>query len=311
MHKKLQFIAIAERIVQHWLNIQFFKLFVKRLLFHETKRPMPMIGSLILTLLTFETGECSFEELLYSGRAFALAGSVAGVNLGVESLFINPSGLLADSSGFEWLGSFYHPYEIAEINVGCFSTGYRRGKGAAAAGFTHLGNDLYHEHQICLGIARSFYHSIDMGAAIRYGTVAVQKYGQTRVILLDVGWRLHLSARCDAGGAIKNLTRTTIGRKREPAPQQMVVGFAIRARNDLQIFASLSKDVITELDVRCGIYYQPVKSLSFFCGAGEQPERFSLGFSIHILQFHFDYGFSQHIDLGTTHMAAIRFGRGD
>jgi hypothetical protein len=304
MHSNLQFDKKAALQLQQ--NIHFFTLFVKQLVFFSKRRAL-LGRSFFFLCILIKAGACSFEDFDTGVRAASLAGGVVALHLGAESLFYNPAGLMLPSTGLEALLSFGHPYEINELSLGQISAASIRRRMAIGVAVQHFGNAVYRENQFCLGAAYHTAYHFDVGMSLRYGNLSIQNYGQDGAVMLDAGVLSELSRFVSWGVAIKNINRAVIGRCREPLPQIFATGLSIHPRHDLQLLFELNKDVRFRLDMRCGLMYQPLKVVSFRAGVGNEPERFSLGFSLHLPHLRIDYSFSRHIDLGITHMAAAAF----
>ena len=301
MHKSLQ-LTKAVAGLQH--NIQYFGQFVKHFLC-DTKLFKSAGRSLLFAKMLCSVALAGFEDLDYGARGVGLAGAVSAAALGAESFGYNPAGLLVDPAGMQAVVSYAHPFEFNELTLGQVAMVYGRNNRAVGGGLLHFGNALYGEHQFCAGAAVRLPRLLTVGVAGRYGNLSIRNYGQSSALMVDLGLRAELSRLVSWGAAVKNINGAVIGREREPLPQIFSVGLAVRPRDELQLLFDFNKDIRFRLDLRCGLVYQPLKTLSLRAGVADQPRRFALGLSVHVRRLRFDYAYLRHLELGDTHMAAI------
>ena len=285
-------------------NIKLFQQFVKRIV-SPTKRYVGRIRSgFFILFLGTEFTYASVEDMAFSARFVAMANAGVAWRIGADCIFVNPAALHR-TCAFDIHFFYTKPFGLKELHSGNVAARMTRGRLAAGIGAQFYGNDLYREHQFLAALAFSLSTALSIGITSRYCTVSIQHYGQTGSLLMDVGLVAGLGEKAKLGFSAKNVNNAKIGTQREPLPNVLTLGASVAPLTNCVVNFDLNKDIRFPLDVRCGVSYNTFSILALRIGAGSEPTRFCAGFSVFCFQCRIDYAFSNHCDLGLTHMFSI------
>lgn len=287
-----------------FLNILFLLYRIKSIVTIH-KRNVPCIRSAILFIFFIPSlGSASFEDMEVGARSSGLAGAVAALSQGSESLAYNPAAL-TPSTPVDVLLSYNKPFSIPDLHNGCAAASFAFRK-LRVGGLIHsFGNEAYQETQFAVSSAINLLDGVSGGIALRYADLSITGYGHAGAFLIDVGSVARLSPFVQWGFVLKNVNYAHIGSSREPLPQIYATGVSLRPSEPVLLNVDVYKDCRFPLDVRCGVEYSPLPVLSLRTGVGNEPTRFCFGFSLHLKFITFDYSVCHHTDLGLTHMMAV------
>ncbi|MCS6989722.1 MAG: helix-hairpin-helix domain-containing protein [Chloroherpetonaceae bacterium] len=255
------------------------------------------------------------EKLDVGARAIALGGAFTGLANSSATLFYNPAGAMLIPYRE---ASFFHarPYGLKELDYLTFSyvepSLLPRQYGAFGVLAKRYGFELYNEIMFGIAYANSFEKKFLYGVGLNYQRAFIKNYGSAGAIGVSVGALGLISESLLIGVAAHNLNAPTMGVSREELAQTYAVGLSYKALSNLLLVVDAEKDVRFPLNLKGGIEYRPVSSVSFRVGFSSEPSRFSGGVGAHYALLDLDYAFSTHRDLGLTHhlSVSLRFGSG-
>jgi len=257
---------------------------------------------LLLLLISFEC----FAQINPGGaRQIALSRSNIASNDDVFSLFNNPAGLSFINS--RELGVYYSPapFELKELSnafgVYCEPTEY----GNFSGGFSIYGFELYKETQLALGYGRRVSNNFFVGITTIYRNISIKNYGSKGVFLFNLGAIAKINEKFGFGFAAENITRTTVNKESNQIPTVFWIGGYAKFVKELTFNLALQKELEQNPSIRIGAEYQLLDFIQLRFGVSDEPRTYSTGLGIIYEFLQFDYAFSSHPDLGSTHQFGI------
>lgn len=257
---------------------------------------------LILMLIPYNL---TIAQLKPSARESALSFSDIASSQNVFATFYNPSVLTGVKSAI--IGISYYPslYGLKELSTGYFSFIYPNEFCSAAAGIMIYGFELYKETQFTVSLSKLFYNNYSFGITAIYKHLSIKNYGSKGFFIFNLGSNVTLSKYFNLGFLIENFTRTTINNESNQFPIAFSAGIHFKPIDDVNIFASINKELNYELSLRTGIEYYILNYLALRIGTTNQPEGFSGGFGFAYKLISIDYASIYYLDLGITHQFSL------
>jgi len=246
----------------------------------------------------------ALEDMPIGAKPLGMAGAYCGSVQTPENLFYNPASIWVNS-GINVYAFTARLYGLKELRYNSFSSTFYFRNTTYGVGIQTFGNTKYKENVFCVGVAKNFFKSIYLGAAIRYGLVNIKGYGQKGTIMVDLGGVVMFSTKMNWGWAIRNAGFSKIGRLGEKIPQMIISGFMFSPVRDITLNIDIYKESRFPVDYRSGVEMKVIKYLTLRTGIGTEPYRFSAGFSIIINDFSIDYAFNTHPYLELSHFFTI------
>jgi hypothetical protein len=259
---------------------------------------------LLLFLFHVRTINAAFEDLPAGARSLGMASAFTAVAEGSESLLTNPAGL-AQSSDASLCLFYSRPFGLQELTYEIITSVLPTRFGNWGLGFQGFGNTLYRESTAVIGWSHHLHHKFYFGIGIRSATLRIEKYGSDNAFIFDTGCILKLANHCQWGVSVSNLFQSRIGKNEEPLPQIMRTGLCYRPFQGILFSIEIDKDVRYPIETRAGAEICPLSLLTLRFGFGREPDFFSAGFGLTWKYCIFDYAFTTHPVLGTTHQASV------
>ncbi len=259
---------------------------------------------LLLTLFHAHTIDAAFEDLPAGARSLGMASAFTAVAEGSESLFINPAGL-AQSSNASLCLFYSRPFGLQELRYETVTSILPTRFGSWGFGVQDFGNTLYRENTAVIGWSHHVHQKFYFGIGFRLARLRIEKYGSDNALIFDTGCILKLTDHCQWGVSVSNLFQSRIGKKEEPLPQIMRTGFCYRPLQGILFSVEMDKDVRYSIETRAGAEIRPLSSVALRFGFGREPDFFSAGLGLTWKYCIFDYAFTTHPVLGTTHQASV------
>lgn len=258
---------------------------------------------LFLVMLFSHPLLAAFERHGQSARFHALAGAGCASTQDPSLMSINPASTFGPHAIY--IQTSYANLFNAGIHSSLLQGTLKINKHMVNIALSALGNDLYQEHMLGVGLCKAIHSSLNIGINSRVGRLAIKNYGQQTTAMLDVGLQAALFKNIHIGTAAHNILGAKIGR--EYLPQSMQGGVYGQLSSNITLYLDIYKDIDFQSDIRCGTEYQPFQSLTLRFGTGTQPSRIAAGFDIQWSRWHIEYGFNSHVALGFTHQFAFSY----
>lgn len=257
---------------------------------------------LILALHGLTVG--GFEQTEAGARPASLGGAYTGLANDVWAIFYNPGGL-ANLRERE-ASMFYTPcqFGLSELSLTAAALGVSTGFGAFGFAARRYGFDLYREVSYTVSYANKV-SGVAVGANLNYHTVAIQNYGSSGTIGIDVGTLLRISNRVQWGIAAKNINSPTIGVSREPLPQTFTAGVAYLPAARVSLTLDYVKETGWDPSLKGGFECWIIDAVALRMGVSNEPSEYAGGIGIKYRNFQVDYAFSMHQELGMTHQWSV------
>ncbi|MBS1271652.1 MAG: hypothetical protein MAGBODY4_00784 [Candidatus Marinimicrobia bacterium] len=180
--------------------------------------------------------------------------------------------------------------------------------GTVGLGVDFFGNQEYAESQYMAGIARQWNENGAFGLLIRAFSLDISNYGNANSLAIDAGtsWRITESLQWELGYG--NLTQSTIGRSKEPLPQQIFSAVEYSPKDYLSTRLSVVHDLRYPVRYRAGVGYAPFTWIEFAALLSTEPVRAQIGTTITWKMIHVQYTATIHSVLPVTHRFGLLFG---
>ena len=284
-------------------NILFFADFVKFFLIN--KRIWNGFRSVSFIVLVWTCAVHGVFEDMESSRILSVGGAAVAWNVGVESILVNPAGIFNPEMRQVQI-SYSKPFNIAELHRGWLAARFTQNHWSWAGGIHVTSAKGYQEHVLILATAHAVSEGLYLGISLRRAGLRISNYGVAGAWMVDMGILFKIIPQLWYGACLVNATESGISNN-ERAPCHFQTGLRFESEKHLLFTFDLYKDVRFPVDIRCGIFYAPTKSVGFSVGVGTEPLRMCGGISVALRRGRFDYACSRHSDLGLTHVYTTSF----
>ncbi|MGB2869393.1 MAG: hypothetical protein WBD36_13140 [Bacteroidota bacterium] len=179
--------------------------------------------------------------------------------------------------------------------------------GVVGFSLQQFGFDLYREATVRTGLAVAADDNLAVGLTLRATRFSIEGYGAVTRTALDAGILCRASQEINLGASLVNLTGTTIGNFGERLPRILCIGTSYQHADGFLFTLELEQDVMYPLSIKGGIQQKLIDLLSLRIGAANNPDKFTIGFSVDYEGCEIGYAAYSHLDLGWTHQFEVTF----
>lgn len=233
----------------------------------------------------------AYTDVAISDDAFSVFSNIAGtaqLNWREAAFFYSPAPF-----GLKELASFslayVEPFNFGNISLGANTYGY----------------ELLRENFFTLGYSKNFSKKIFLGATLNLYSILIKGYGTDNSFGINFGSLAYITEEIRLGFAANNINRATYGREKSQIPSSFNIGFSYAPLTQAVFSFATIKELDKDISANFGVEFYPI---DFFClrsGFSSNPQQYFFGLGVSYSYFSFDYSFSYHNDLGSTH--AISF----
>ncbi len=244
-------------------------------------------------------------------------------------------GIGADASGMSSVGvSLFDPIFVPFINPATrfrtpgwrLSTAYSRRFGMKelahvgfsfsgscrdfllSAGAERFGNDLYGEELVVLGLGFPLAASTRVGIAARIHRLRIEGYGSAWTPGLDWAWYSEPADLFRIGAVWRNVNMPRLGASGTKLPSGLIVGVSGTFSKRMTYSVEGRKAWAREVDSGFGFAFLVSRELILRVGYRRETGEYSLGSTLHLPLFRWDYAISVHTVLGITHYFTLSTG---
>lgn len=258
-------------------------------------------------VLLLRTIPLAAQSLPVGTRSLGMGGTYVALANSADAIFTNPGGL-AQVRGLELSLFYQRPFGLRSLNYGALALSAPFAGFTGGIGLTALGNELYGEQSLTAAVSRSYGRRLFFGGSISYLRTNIKGYGSAGSPMVNLGAVFDISPAVRFGFAALNLNRSR--RAGEPLPRSLTAGLAVRPDPRFILSFEVYRDVRFDEEFRFGAEAQPLPALALRVGAGNHPDRFSVGLGVRAGRFRVDYALFTHNDLGATHQVSLTIGGG-
>jgi len=261
--------------------------------------------SFVALLMLGHPAFAAFESYTPGARSIGMGGvSVALVN-NEWAAFANPGVL--NSLQQRSISVFFspQPFGLKELSRGSFSYVEPTSVGRFGLSGSRFGFALYRETALGVSYGNSVSDAFEYGLTLTYYSLIIQNYGTDWTLGVDVGALVHISDQVSSGFAAFNVNAPTIGTANEKLPQVYSTGIAYQPIPEATLGIALVKDIRFPTEFHVGLEYAIFDVVALRGGLTNEPATMNAGVGISYSFVKFDYAFSSHVDLGTTHDLSI------
>lgn len=247
----------------------------------------------------------AFERLPYAGRGVALGFASASLPGCPWGVWHNPAALnvrAAQSVSVSYIPGVFGITELSHASA-VYTQPFTFG--TMGVGASRFGFNLYRETRLAVSASTSVNDFVHAGITLNYYNVSIQNYGAAAAPGLDAGLMIEISDELWWGSFVGNVTGTAIGGSREKIPQLFSTGITFSPVREALLTAGLSKDIRHPVQVGAGFEYSFLDMFAARIGTSTEPAMLTAGVGITVAFGRFDYGFSSHSLLGSTHTISL------
>ncbi len=251
------------------------------------------------------TAYAALENNGRGAKAVAFSNAFVAVADNSWAVGYNPAGLAQLRA---WQASaFFVPQQfgLPELRTMAASASVHIQPGTVGVVVDRFGFDLYNTTSLALGYGFYLAPTLAIGAAVNFERIAIERYGSAINTTCDIGLLGWPTPELSLGFSLKNLTAATIGDQHERLPQYAFCGFSYTPSRDFLLTVEFEKDPRFPWCIKGGIEKTFWSLLSFRCGVGNNPAKFSAGLAVSFARIEFGYAGYSHSDLGWTHQIEI------
>ena len=262
---------------------------------------------MVLIVLTPEISRAAFERMGIGADVCGM--SVIGVSQ-VDPLFVPFTNPASDHSCEGWSFSTFYSrrYNMRELTHISFSFSMAGRKVLWSFGGEKFGSDLYSEELAVLGMGFPFTGKTRIGFAARLHRLRIQGYGEAFAPGFDVAWFSTPVEKLQIGAVWRNLNRPELGSSGTEVPSGLIVGLGGRVTKHLAWTVEGSRAMAGLEGVGFGFAFTVSRPLMMRMGYRRESGEYSLGMTLHLPLFRWDYAFSIHPVLGTSHYFSLTLG---
>ncbi len=180
--------------------------------------------------------------------------------------------------------------------------------GSFSANALHFGDRNYNEQRIGLGYARSFGPELSIGMQFNFLGLRIPGYGNRQVFTADVGMRYQPVNDLLLGIRVFNPFRVGMAESAgEEVPVLFSVGAGYAPADGLTLSLQADKSLNDPLQIRAGLEYAILESLSLRAGLSTSPPTLHFGLGIPMKKLDINVGSSLHPLLGFSTTIGIAY----
>ncbi len=199
----------------------------------------------------------------------------------------------------------YNMRDLTHMSLSFSATG---GRILWSLGGEKFGNDIYSEELAVLGMGFPVTGRTRMGFAVRLHRLRIQGYGEAFAPGFDAAWFSMPIENLQFGVVWRGLNRPELGSSSIKVPSGLIVGLGGSFTDRIMWTVEGNRTIVTGGGVGFGFAYNVSRPLKVRMGYRRETGEYSLGTTLHLSLFRWDYAFSFHPVLGTTHYFTISLG---
>lgn len=233
-------------------------------------------------------------------------GGISSIDSKEWAVFNNPAGLasvktISSVAGYQTILNF-SPFN--SVMVG-FSTPYPIG--TVAIGVSRFGDQLFNTQTVNLGFARKI-GIMSIGLKTNILQVNIDGFGKRSVFVSEIGGLTDLAPTLTLGTHIYNFTQSLISpNTSEKIPTIVRLSLDYHPTDPLNVYAEIEKDVVLDPELRFGLSYCIVDSLTFRTGISTVIKSHSFGSRLTLKKFLVDYAIQVNHGISTLHSFGLTY----
>ncbi len=262
-----------------------------------------LIIPLLVILVTPMFG--AFERLPYSGRSAALGFSSVSLAACPWGIWHNPAGLSATATQAVSVSFVPGVFGMTELSHAAGVYSHPFPFGTLGVGASRFGFELYRETRLALSASTAISDDLHLGVTINYFGLGIQNYGTAATFGVDAGLLVRISDDVWWGSLLGNINAAAIGASKEKLPQILSTGVAFSPVSEALLVAAVTKDIRHPVQISAGLEYTFLDVFAARVGTSTEPSIMTAGVGVTVAFGRFDYGFSSHSLLGSTHTISL------
>jgi len=221
--------------------------------------------------------------------------------------FINPA-LGTFEGGWRFSTFYSRRYQMQELTQAALAFSGFKWRIHWSAGAERFGYSLYREERIVGGVGIPLARKTRVGLAVRFHRLGIEGYGSAYAPGLDLAWSSVPVEGFRVGAVWWNVNRPLMGRARVRVPGGLIVGMAAELSDRLTGTVEGGRTTDGWGGLGLGFSLGITRGLGLRMGYRRETGEYSLGASLLLQIFQWDYAFSLHPALGGTHYFSVTFG---
>ncbi len=244
----------------------------------------------------------------YNGSRSAGLGGINSTINSVDALFNNFSSISYDSHSFGVIIGSQQRFSLSELTnaqLGLYKIIDKNN--AFGLSLNTYGFSEYREHKLSLNYARRIIDKLSVSVNFDYNQLVISENGQNSFFSYGIGLSGKITDKIGYGAYIFNFENNTIAEQSE-SNAFIQLGFYNKVSKKLTIHTEVEKYVEETINVKLGLEYDAVESVSFRLGFSSFPGTITFGVSIMALdKIYVDVDAQYNTLLGTSPSISLRY----
>ncbi len=261
----------------------------------------------ILLMLSGTTVCQSTYEI--AGAAHGALSNTGIARSSVWQNFINPAGILNDTSSFQLGVAYTNKFNLAELSSRDFVASKNFRNSAFGLTIHSFGYVAYTQNQFSGAYATKLSNQLRVAAQLNFFSLRIAEgYGNFWALTANIGFQYDFNHKISIGVVIKNPNRSQLSSEIQAYVRSSIgAGISYHIADNLTLFSDLSKDLDFDPDFRFGLEYQPIESWSIRGGLSTLNHGLSFGFGYGSSKWSVDLASIYHQFLGFSPMISFTY----
>lgn len=233
-------------------------------------------------------------------------GGISSMDTKDWAIFNNPAGLVNIQS-LSGIVGYQTILDFSPFNSAAAGINIPNRSGTLALGISRFGDELFNTQTINFGFARKI-GIMSLGIKTNVLQMNIDGFGKRSIFISEIGSLADLTPKLTLGTHIYNFTQSRVSPNTlEKIPTIIRLSVDYHPTDLLNIYTEIEKDVELNPNIKFGLAYQLIESLTLRTGISTALGSHSFGSRLIIKRFQIDYAVLANRGIGTQHSFGLTY----